>query len=404
MERESADMDKPKKAKRHPWLWVGIVILMIAVVAYLKHPGAKKNRLGKAPQRVGVAKVTTGPMPEIIAALGTVTPKTTVVLLPQLSGYLTKVGFTEGQEVTKGQFLAQIDPRPYQVQLEQYRGQQAKDMALLNQAKSDLNRYELLQRQHSISAQQVTDQQFLVQQDQAALRIDQANIDAAKLDLSYCRITAPVSGKIGLRLVDPGNYVTSGSSTGIAVITTMVPMTVIFSIPQKELGPVLARMQAGAHMTVTAFSSDNETRIAEGVLTAVDNQVNTSTGTVNLRATFANTDETLFPNEFVNIHLLVNTLEHATLVPSPAVQTGTPGSYVYLVKPDDTVAVQKVTTGPTNGNYTVITKGLQPGDTVVTDGVDRLSNGAKIAIAGAAANHAAKGRAGHKSPDQERRP
>lgn len=395
-------MDKPIKTKRRRWLWLGLVVLAIAVAVYVRHSGAAKTRHGRAPQRVGVARVITGPMPETVAALGTVTPITTVVVLPQLSGYLTKVEFTEGQEVTKGQFLAQIDPRPYQVQLEQYQGQQAKDRALLNQAKSDLDRYETLQRKNSISAQQVSDQQFLVLQDQAALRIDQANIDTAKLNLNYCHITAPVAGKVGLRLVDPGNYVTPGSSTGIAVITTIAPITVIFSIPQTELGPVLARMRAGATMTAAAYTSDDATKIAEGKLTAVDNQVDTGTGTVKLRATFANTDKALFPNEFVNIHLLVNTLQHATLVPSPAVQTGTPGSYVYLVKPNDTVAVQKVTTGPTDGTYTVITNGLQAGDMVVTDGVDRLSDGAKIAIADAAADHdTATGRSRPKHPNKQ---
>ncbi len=389
-------MEKPIQAKNHRGLWVGIliVVLVIAVAFYVRHSGPAKTRRGGAPQMVGVAKVFSGPMPETIAALGTVTPVTTVTVLAQLSGYLTKVGFTEGQEVTKGQFLAQIDPRPYQVQLEQSQGQLAKDMALLHQAQSDLDSYEVLQRKTSISAQQDSDQRFLVQQDQAALRIDQANIDTAKLDLDYCRICSPVGGKVGLRLVDPGNYVTPSSSTGIAVVTTMVPITVIFTIPQTELGPLLARLQTGATLTATAYSSDDTTKIAEGRLTAVDNQVDTSTGTVKLRAAFANTDKALFPNEFVNIHLLVDTLQHATLVPSPAVQTGTPGSYVYLVKPDDTVAVQKVTTGPTNGTYTVITKGLQPGDTVVTDGVDRLSDGTKIAMAGAAKHPAAAGQGG----------
>lgn len=338
-------------------------------------------------QRVGVARAVAGPMPETLSALGTVTPIATVTVVPQLSGYLTQVGFTQGQEVAKGQFLAQIDPRPYQIQLEQYQGQQAKDMALLHEAQSDLARYEVLERQDSISAQQVADQRFLVAQDEAAVRIDQANIDSAKLDLSYCHITAPVAGKVGLLLVDPGNYVTSGSSTGIVVITTMRPITVIFSIPQTELQPVLARLHAGAVLPATAYSSDDAKKIAVGRLTAVDNEVDTSTGTVKLRATFANPNEALFPNEFVNIRLLVNTLQNATLVPSPAVQTGTPGSYVYLVRPNDTVAVRKVTTGPTNGTRTVITSGLQPGDMVVTDGVDRLRNGAKISVAGQAARH-----------------
>ncbi len=378
--RMCMDKEKPKGKKKHRWLWLGLILLAVIVVAYARHPGVEKPKKEMGPQRVGVAKVFTGAMPETISALGTVTSTSTVIVLPQLSGYLTEVGFNEGQEVAKGQFLAQIDPRPYQVQLELYQGQQAKDMALLQQAKSDLKRYEMLQRKNSISDQQVSDQKFLVLQNQASVRIDQANIDAARLNLTYCHITAPVAGKVGLRLVDPGNYVTSGNSTGVAVITVIKPITVIFSIPQKELQTVLERVYAGASLKATAFSSDYGKVIAEGTLTAVDNQVDTSTGTVKLRATFENSDNALFPNEFVNIRLLVNTLQRAVLVPSPAVQTGTPGSYVYLVKPDDTVAVQTVTTGPSDGTKTVISGGLQPGDTVVTDGVDRLKDGMKIAM------------------------
>ncbi len=397
------DKDRTKVKKHRRWFWLGLIVVAVAVVAYERHSGVKKIMRGMAPQRVGVAKVITGSMPETLTALGTVTPTSTVVILPQLSGYLTEVGFTEGQEVTKGQFLAQIDPRPYQVQLEMYQGQQAKDTALLQQAKSDLDRYEVLERKNSISAQQVSDQKFLVLQDQSAVRIDQANIDTARLNLNYCHITAPVAGKVGLRLVDPGNYVTSGSSTGIAVITTIKPITVIFSIPQKELEAVLERMHAGAGLTATAYSSDYEKQLAEGNLTAADNQVDTSTGTVKLRATFANADETLFPNAFVNIRLLVNTLQKATLVPSPAVQIGTPGSYVYLVKPDHTVVVQKVTTGPTDGTHIVITDGLQPGDTVVTDGVDRLRNGMKIAMAATATKQDTSSPNGHKHPDGSER-
>jgi multidrug efflux system membrane fusion protein len=372
----------PRKKSRR-WLVVLLVLLIIlAVVAYWRHGSAPRAAFAPSPQAVGVAKAVAGQMPETLTELGTVTPTATVTVLPQLSGYLTQVAFTEGQDVTAGQFLAQIDPRPYQVQLEQYRAQQAKDAATLAQAKSDLHRYLTLQAQNSISAQQVADQKFLVMQDAATVQVDQANIDTAKLDLAYCHITAPVAGKVGLRLVDVGNYVTSGSATGIAVITTMSPMTVIFSVPQTELSPILARLQAGATLPASAYSSDDTTKIADGTLTAVSNQVATSTGTVNLRATFANTDEALFPNEFVNIHLLVDTLQNATLVPSPAVQTGAPGSYVYLVNPDNTVSVTTVTTGPTDGTNTVITKGLQPGDVVVTDGVDRLSDGMKVTIAG----------------------
>jgi multidrug efflux system membrane fusion protein len=356
------------------------IILLIVVVFYWFHHGSTAPH-APAAQAVGVAKVTSGPMPVTLEALGTVTPTATVTVLPQLSGYLTQVAFTEGQMVTQGQFLAQIDPRPYQVQLEQYTATQAKDKAALAQARSDLARYQMLQRQDSISAQQVADQAFLVQQDEAAVQVDQSQIDSAKLDLAYCHITAPVAGKVGLRLVDPGNYVTSGSTTGIVVITTIAPITVIFSIPQTELGPVVTRMNTGATLAASAYSSDDTAKIADGTLTAIANQVDTSTGTVNLRATFPNADSALFPNEFVNLHLLVDTLQNATLVPSPAVQTGAPGSYVYVVNPDDTVSVQTVTTGVTDGTNTVITKGLNPGEVVVTDGVDRLADGMKVSIA-----------------------
>jgi multidrug efflux system membrane fusion protein len=317
-------------------------------------------------------------MPITLDELGTVTPIATVTVLPQLSGYLTDVAFTEGEMVTQGQYLAEIDPRPYQIQLEQYQAAYAKDAAMLAQARSDLARYEQLGRQNSISAQQVADQAFLVQQDAAALKSDQANIDSAQLDISYCHITSPVAGRIGLRLVTIGNYVTSGSSTGIAVVTTVAPMSAIFSVAQTDLAPVLVRMGQGAKLTASAYSSDDTAKLATGVLSAVDNQVNTSTGQVNLRALFPNTDGALFPNEFVNIHLLVNTLQGVTLVPSQAVQTGAPGSYVYLVNEDNTVSVQKVTTGPTDGVNTVITDGLAPGDVVVTDGVDRLADGAHV--------------------------
>jgi len=350
---------------------------------------------------VGAAKAVTGSMPITLDELGTVTPIATVTVLPQLSGYLTDVAFTEGEMVTQGQYLAEIDPRPYQIQLEQYQAAYAKDAAMLAQARSDLARYEQLGRQNSISAQQVADQAFLVQQDAAALKSDQANIDSAQLDISYCHITSPVAGRIGLRLVTIGNYVTSGSSTGIAVVTTVAPMSAIFSVAQTDLAPVLVRMGQGAELTATAYSSDDTAKLATGVLSAVDNQVNTSTGQVNLRALFPNTDGALFPNEFVNIHLLVNTLQGVTLVPSQAVQTGAPGSYVYLVNEDNTVSVQKVTTGPTDGVNTVITDGLAPGDVVVTDGVDRLADGAHVvatiaAPAGAPAAPAAPPRHHHK--------
>jgi len=379
----------PRKRRRR-WPWILLILLIIIGIAVWRHQGASHAAFAPAPQAVGVAKAISGSMPVTIEALGTVTPEATVTVLPQLSGYLTEVAFSEGQTVTQGQFLAQIDPRPYLVQLEEYTAQKARDAAILAQARSDLSRYVTLQSQNSISAQQVADQKFLVAQDAATVQIDQANMDTAKLDIGYCHITAPVGGLVGLRLVDPGNYVTSSSTTGIAVITTMQPMTVIFAVPQTELGSVLARLQGGATLTASAYSSDDTTKIADGTLTALSNQVDTSTGTVNLRATFANTNNALFPNEFVNIHLLVDTLQNAVLVPAPAVQTGAPGAYVYVVNPDETVSVQTVTTGVTDGTNTVITKGLSAGETVVTDGVDRLADGMKVTIAGPAPTMGAK--------------
>ncbi len=369
-----------KKSRRGRWIFLILVILLVAFIWY-RHSGSGPRKMGMAPQSVGVAKVVTGQMPVTLTELGTVTPTATVTVLPQLSGYLTQVAFTEGQMVQAGQVLAQIDPRPYQIDLEQYQGQLAKDQATLAQARSDLARYQTLARQDSISTQQVADQEFLAAQDAAAIKIDQANIDTANLDLAYCRITSPVTGRVGLRLVDPGNYVTSSSSTGIAVVTTVSPTTVIFSVAQTDLTPVLERMAAGAMLQATAYSQDDSTALETGTLSAVDNQVDTSTGMVKLRATFTNADGALFPNEFVNIHLLVNTLNDAVLVPSQAVQTGVPGTYVYVVDSDDTVGLQKVVVGPTDGTNTVITHGLKPGDVVVVDGVDRLSDGAKVTIA-----------------------
>ena len=379
--------------RRKRWYVLAALVLLVAFI-WWRHSGSTAQHAPAAPS-VGVAKAVTGDMPVTLDELGTVTPLATVTVLPQISGYLTQVAFTEGEDVTAGQFLAQIDPRPYQIQLEQYQAAYAKDLAVLSQAQSDLARYEKLATQDSISAQQVDDQRFLVLQEQGALKADQANIDSAKLDLIYCHIISPVAGRVGLRLVDIGNYVTSGSSTGIAVVTTIVPTTVIFSVAQTDLSPVLERLGQGATLTATAYASDDTTKLEDGTLAAVDNQVDTSTGMVKLRANFTNADERLFPNEFVNIHLLVNTMQNAVLVPSSAVQSGAPGTYVYVVQPDDTVKVQTVTTGPSDSTNTVITKGVAVGDVVVTDGIDRLADGMKVQVAVTPTQTASTGTSSH---------
>jgi len=282
--------------------------------------------------------------------------------------------------VTKGQFLAQIDPRQYEIDKQQAQAQLAKDQASLAQARADLVRFTQLHEQKSIAEQTFADQQFTVKQGEASVQADQANIAQFDLDLAYCHITAPIAGRVGLRLVDPGNYVTQSTSPGIVTITTMKPTTVQFTVPQNSLSKVLGRFNSNSKLAVTVYNSDNSKQLATGTLYALSNQMATGTGTVTLRATFPNDDEVLYPNEFVNVQLLVDTLQRAVLVPTPAVQSGAPGDYVYLVNADQTVSVHKVTPGPSDGKNTVILSGLTAGQTVVTDGMDRLSDGAKIKI------------------------
>jgi multidrug efflux system membrane fusion protein len=356
----------------------GLVILML-VHLFKPKPAARSA----PPQMVNVARAITGDMPETLAELGTVSPVATVTVLPQLSGYLTAVGYEEGQDVKRGQFLAQIDPRQFEIDLHQSQAQLTKDRAALGQARSDLARFEELHAKKAIAEQIVTDQQFLVKQDEAQVKVDQAAIAQFELDLTYCHITAPVAGRVGLRLVDPGNFVTASSSPGIVVITTMKPTTVEFTVAQNDLDHVARRFNAGAKLPVTAYTNDNTRLIATGTLYAISNQMTTSTGTVTLRATFSNDDEALFPSEFVNVKLLVDTLHQAVLVPTSAVLSGAPGDYVYLVNANHTVSVHKVKLGPSDGTNTAILSGLIVGDTVVIDGTDRLNDGAKIGIAAA---------------------
>jgi membrane fusion protein, multidrug efflux system len=362
---------------------IAVVIIVAIILLVLFHLifGAKPARNGNPPQVVSAATATLGDMPVVLNELGTVTPVATVTVLPQLSGYLTEVGYQEGQDVKKGQFLAQIDPRQYEIDKQQAEAQLAKDQASLDQARTDLARYEQLHQQKSIAEQTYVDQKFTVAQDEAAVKADKAAIAQYELDLTYCRITAPVDGRVGLRLVDPGNYVTASSSPGIVVITTMKPTTVQFTVPQNSLSQVLQRFNSGNKLPVTVYNSDNTKQLAAGTLYAISNQMATSTGTVTLRASFPNDDESLYPNEFVNARLLVDTMKQAVLVPTPAVQSGAPGDYVYLVNADDTVSVHKVTQGPSDGKNTVILSGLSAGQVVVTDGMDRLNDGAKIKIA-----------------------
>ncbi|WP_175967386.1 MdtA/MuxA family multidrug efflux RND transporter periplasmic adaptor subunit [Burkholderia sp. BCC0322] len=331
-------------------------------------------------QPVQVATVTQGEMPIVLSALGTVTPLANVTVKTQLSGYLQSVSFQEGQIVKKGDVLAQIDPRPYQVALENAEGTHARDAALLATARLDLKRYQTLLSQDSIASQTVDTQASLVKQYEGAVKTDQAAIDSAKLNLTYARITAPVSGRVGLRQVDPGNYVTPGDSNGIVVITQLQPMSVIFTTSEDNLPQILKQVNAGQKLSVTAYNRNNTVPLETGSLATLDNQIDTSTGTVKLRANFDNKEGMLFPNQFVNTRLLVDVLRNATIVPTSAVLTGSIGQFVYVVKPDNTVTVRKVTIGPVDGERTSIVSGVSLGERVVTDGSDRLREGAKISI------------------------
>ncbi|MBY4723802.1 MULTISPECIES: MdtA/MuxA family multidrug efflux RND transporter periplasmic adaptor subunit [Burkholderia] len=347
--------------------------------------GAKRGRGGPAamanvPQPVQVATATQGEMPIVLSALGTVTPLANVTVKTQLSGYLQSVAFQEGQIVKKGDLLAQIDPRPYQVALENAEGTHARDSALLATARLDLKRYQTLLSQDSIASQTVDTQASLVKQYEGAVKTDQAAIDSAKLNLTYARITAPVSGRVGLRQVDPGNYVTPGDTNGLVVITQLQPMSVIFTTSEDNLPQILKQVNAGQKLSVTAYNRNNTVPLETGSLATLDNQIDTSTGTVKLRANFDNKEGMLFPNQFVNTRLLVDVLRNATIVPTSAVLTGSIGQFVYVVKPDNTVTVRKVTIGPVDGERTSIVSGVSVGERVVTDGSDRLREGAKISI------------------------
>jgi multidrug efflux system membrane fusion protein len=372
----------PRRRFAWGWLTALLIVLIIGWLIWRVISAPKKVPHAEAAQPVGTAKVITGDMHVILTGLGTVTPLATITVQTQISGLLMSVGFKEGQIVNRGDFLAQIDPRPYQVSLAQAEGTLAHDEGLLAQAKSDLARYTALNRQDSISKQQVADQQFLVQQDEGTVAYDRATVDSSKLNLTYCHITSPVTGRVGLRLVDPGNYVQTSGSTGLVVVTQLQPISVIFVLPEDDIPDLAAQMNAGATLEVDAYDRTNTKLLAKGTLTTLDNTVDTTTGTVKLRATFPNTDFKLFPNQFVNARLQLKTITGATEVPTAGVQHGAPGTFVYILKPDNTVAVQTVETGVTDGDDIQVLSGLKPGDTVVTDGTDRLKDGAKVRVAG----------------------
>jgi multidrug efflux system membrane fusion protein len=382
---------------------VGVAIIAYRSITFVSQPPPRRGRFQDGGnQPVGVAKIARGDIRLTLRALGAVTPLATVTVTTQINGYLMSVGFKEGQLVHKGQLLAQIDPRPYEVALEQDKAQLARDQATLKQAQMDLTRYETLSQQQSIARQTYEDQVWTVKQDQGTVDYDMGLIKAQELNLTYCRIVAPTDGRVGLRQIDPGNYVQTSSTTGIVMLTKLNPTTVEFAVPEDSLPQIMARLRSGAALPVTAFDRANVTQLATGQLAATDTQVNTTTGTVMLRANFDNSSETLFPSQFVNVVMLLDTLKDAVTVPVRAVQRGAPGNYVYLVADDDTVSVHPITLGAQDGDFYAVTAGLSPGDRVVTDGADRLRDGAKVSIpdttqAPLAAGEGRRGPNGHRS-------
>jgi multidrug efflux system membrane fusion protein len=315
-----------------------------------------------------------------LPALGTVTAYNTVTVRSRVDGELVQVNFKEGQRVKAGDVLAQIDPRPFNVQLQQALGQQQENLAQLENARRDLARYQALYKQDSIARQQVDTQAALVRQFEGTIKTDQANVDNARLQLTFARITAPIDGRLGLRQVDPGNLVSSGDTTGLVVITQTQPIAVIFTLPETQLPDVRDQLRAGRTLRVDAYDRANVKRLATGVLETLDNQIDVTTGTVKLKARFDNADDALFPNQFVNVRLLVETRKAQTVIPSGAVQRGSQGPFVYVAQPDNTVVVRPLKLGPVSGELVVVTEGLQPGERVVTEGTDRLRAGARVEV------------------------
>jgi multidrug efflux system membrane fusion protein len=392
------------------WLWI-IVLAVLAALAFWYFRGTKASTEAQGPANpsagtgggkggrqgqgggplvvpVVVAAAVRGDLPVYFNGLGTVTAFNTVTVRSRVDGQIVKINFTEGQTVHQGDALVEIDPRPYEVQLEQAEGQLAKDQAQLRDVQVNYERYQLLFKEGVIPKQQVDTQQAQVGQYEGAIRADRGTIDSAKLQIVYAHVTAPITGRVGLRLVDQGNIVHASDTTGLLVITQLQPIAVIFALPQDQLSQVLSKLH-GSQLPVEAYDRDDITKIATGKLLTIDNQIDTSTGTYKLKAVFDNDRNILFPNQFVNIHLLVDTKHNLTIVPAPAIQRGPQGTYVYLVQNDNSVKIQPVAIALSSSNSVGISAGLQPGDTVVTDGQDKLQDGSKVEAhtpAGSSAN------------------
>ena len=386
-ESRHTDSDPPQQKRRTWFLWALLVLFVGGGgYYYVNSPPPPTHKTERAiaggerlrPPAVAVATATKGDMPLYVNGLGTVTASNTVILHTRVDGPIEKLLFQEGQMVQAGSLLAEIDPRPFQVQVDQAEGQLAHDQALLQNARVDLARYMGLYKEDSIAKQQLDTQAALVRQYQASIQADQAQVENARLQLSFCHITAPTSGRIGLRQVDVGNLVHSSDQNGLLVITQLQPITVIFPIPEDQLPALMKRLHAGVTLPVEAWSRDNSTHLADGTLLTVDNQIDVTTGTVKLKAQFSNQNEILFPNQFVNVRLLLDTLRGVTILPTAAIQRGSQGNFVYVLQANQTVTVRLVHTGPSEGTQTTVEEGIQPGEPVIVDGVDKLREGMRV--------------------------